>query len=103
MATQNLTMVKGNTATMGIVLEDLNTDLVSADFTCKNDKNGEIIFQKTLGNGIEKRETNIYSLRIAPEDTANIEAKDYFYSFTISANGDIFTFLRGTLTVLDKA
>ena len=40
-----------------------------------------------------------YVVRIAPEDTKDIEAGHYFYDMQIEINGDAFTILTGALKV----
>lgn len=96
----NITMVRGDTLSFGVELEGLNQDLESAYFSCKQDPNDETYtFQKSLGSGITKAETNKYRIRVAPEDTKNIDIGNYYYDFEIVANSDVFTILKGLLTV----
>ena len=56
-------------------------------------------------DGIQKIETKgnalYYGIRIAPEDTKNIEIGNYYYDLEIGLNGDKFTLLNGILK-LDK-
>lgn len=101
MAHQNLTIVRGDTFSFGIEIEGLNQDLDSAYFTCKANYTDDInVFQKSLGNGITRSDTGRYVVRIAPEDTAELEPGKYFYDFVIGANGDIFTVLIGMLDLI---
>lgn len=102
----NLRMVRGDTFAFGIEITGLNQDLDSAYFTCKENYDDETpIFQKSLSDGIEKDEetstedTYYYKVRVAPEDTYNVEAKNYYYDLEIGANSDIYTILKGILRI----
>ncbi len=100
MANKNIQMVRGDTLAFGLEFDGLDQNLDSAYFTCKqNDTETEFVFQKSLGNGIELVETNKYRVRVAPEDTANIEAGNYYYDLQIGVNGDIYTLLIGILEI----
>lgn len=98
---KNIRMVKGDTLAFGMELVDLNQDLDSAYFTCRAGYNGEQVFQKSIGNGITKVETNKYRIRIAPADTASLEAGKYVYDLQIGVNSDVFTLLIGMLEIDD--
>ena len=102
----NLEMIKGDTLSFAIEIEfdDKPQELEKAFFTCKkNLDDGDVVFQKTLEDGISfrKQERNkmYYVVRIAPEDTNDIEAGHYFYDTQIELNSDVFTILTGTLKV----
>ena len=49
---------------------------------------------KLIFNGEISRDDNVIAWHIKPEDTADIEAKDYYWDAQIEfSNGDIFTFI----------
>lgn len=96
---QKLTMVRGDTASFGLEIQGLDQDLSSAYLTVRDGFEGQILLQKSLSDGISKIETGQYVVRIAPEDTENAQAGEYYYDFEIGANGDIFTVLRGILVI----
>ena len=97
----NLSMVRGDTLAFAIEIAGLDQDLDSAFFSCKLDaRDNDYVFQKSLGEGISKVETGKYRVRVAPEDTENIEVGTYEYDLQIGANGDIFTVLKGKLKVV---
>lgn len=98
-ADQNLNMIRGDTFSFGLECYLLDQDLDSAFFTVRKSYDGEIIFQRSLGNGIEKIETGIYSIRIAPENTRDLEAGHYYYDFNINVNNDVFTLIKGDLLI----
>ena len=96
----NITMIRGDTLSFGIEYDGTEQDLDTAYFTCRNGVGSEqVIFQKSLGFGIEKQDTGKYVVRVAPSDTANVEAGTYYYDFQVGINGDIFTLLIGALII----
>lgn len=102
----NLEMIKGDTLSFAVEIEfdDKPQELEKAFFTCKNNlDDDDVVFQKALGKGISfsKQERNkmYYVVRIAPEDTKDIESGYYFYDMQIELNSDVFTILTGALKV----
>ena len=94
----NMEMVRGDTLSFGMELVDLDQDLDSAFFSVKkNYADTDYVFQKSLNDGITKSGDNAYIIRIAPEDTADIDVRDYYYELRIVCNSDVFTILRGVL------
>lgn len=103
MQDENITMVIGDTLSFNVFVSDREGNPVmvdSAAFTCKkvvNDATG--IFQKDLEDGITQDDTGMITVRVAPEDTASLYAGLYFYDMEIGVDDDIFTLLRGVLTL----
>lgn len=102
-ADQNITMVRGDTFAFGLELLQLDQDLETAFLTARKSYDGNAIFQKSLGHGIEKVETGLYRFRIAPEDTRDIEAGHYYYDVQIGLNSDVFTIAKGDLWIQHDA
>ena len=98
----NITMIKGDTLSFGIEIDGLDgQSLSSAFFTCKSvPTSDDVIFRKSLGNGITQNDDGAYIVRVAPEDTENVTAGAYYYDCQIGLNGDVFTILLGLLTIL---
>lgn len=98
-------MIKGDTLAFGIEIEfDENPQFLdNAYFSCKNIHDGEMLFQKSLSDGIEyvKNIDNklYYSVRIAPQDTKKLEIGRYHYDLEIRLNDDVFTILNGILNI----
>ena len=89
-------MVRGDTLSFGLELEGLGQDLDSADFTVKkNATDSEVLIHKELGDGITKKQTGHYSVRLLPEDTAQMEAGAYHFDLQISVNEDVYTPMLG--------
>ena len=97
----NLTMVRGDTLSFGLELVNAEQDIDAAYFTCKASwSTDEFLFQKTMDDGIETEDTGKYRIRVAPDDTFYLDPATYYYDFEIQINGDVFTLLRGALTLL---
>ena len=96
-----LSLIRGDSFSFGLDFEGLDQDLETAFFSVKkNAKDEAYSFQKSLGNGITKQETNKYVIRVAPEDTAGLEAGKYVFDLQIGVNGDIFTPMIGIFNLV---
>lgn len=99
----NIRHVKGDTFSCAMKIEDLDQQLESAYFSCRDSLNddSELLFQLSLNNGISQVEydsTNdirSYAIRIPPDLTEDLQAGTYYYDLQIGVNGDIFTIMRG--------
>ena len=95
----NITMTRGDTMSFGVEYDGTTQDLDAAFFVIKKaDGIGDYVI-KSLGNGINKCGTGKYIVRVAPEDTANRNAGEYPYALRLKLNSDVFTILKGTLTI----
>lgn len=100
MTDKNISMVRGDTLAFGIEIEGLEQDLDSAHFSCKESYSAtSYIFHKTLEDGISKVSDGQYRVRVAPEDTQGIDAGNYYYDLQIGVNSDVFTIMKGSLTI----
>lgn len=94
-------MVRGDTLSFGLVFEGLGQDLESADFTVKKDESDStVLIHKDLTDGISKRADYEYIVRLAPEDTADLDPGYYHFDCQIGINGDIFTIMLGILVLV---
>lgn len=102
MENSNITMVRGDTVSFNFSVIDGNGQLMnldSAHFTCKKNPTGQsYTFQKSFDDGIQFLD-DCYVVRIAPEDTADVLAGQYYYDLQIGVGDDIFTILRGVLSI----
>ena len=93
-------MIRGNTVSFGIELDGLDQDLEYAFLTCKKSyEDATPLFEKALNDGIEKISEGYYAVRIAPEDTEDIEAGKYHYDLEVSVNGDVYTIMTGYINI----
>ena len=102
MEDKNITMTKGDTLSFNVIVTDQNGNAItvdSADFTCKKLATDEVnVFHKSLDAGISQDDA-VLTVRVAPEDTKNVDAGRYSYDCQIGKNGDVFTILKGILTI----
>lgn len=102
----NFEMVRGDTFSFAFEVEfdEAPQKLEKADFTCKaNFDDDDVLFRKELEKGInfakQERDKLYYIVRVAPEDTKNLETGMYYYDLSIELNGDVFTILNGALRI----
>lgn len=104
---EELELIKGDTFVFDFEIEETKQDLESCFFTCvKNKSDTNYVFIKSLNNGIKKVKTTgnsvIYSVRVAPEDTRNLENKEYFAELKIKIDNDVFTPFQVILKFIDS-
>lgn len=103
MKNEYLTMIKGDTLSFNMEIQNLSAPLASAYFSCRKDFDSEYSFQKSLGDGISQLSLSngvgLYIVRVAPEDTADLEAGQYRYDLEIGIGSDIYTVLNGILEI----
>ena len=103
--TKNIKNVKGDTYSIGFITEDIDQALDTIYFTCRDklSDDSNIIFQKSLGNGISLIEHTgnkySYAIRVAPYDTEDVQAGVYYYDLEIGINDDIFTIMKGRFII----
>jgi hypothetical protein len=103
MENQNITMIKGDTLSFNCFVYDefqMPFMVDSAYFSCKKKATGdEYIFRKEIDDGIEQDENGMLTVRVAPEDTAEVDAGEYFYDFEINVGEDVYTIMVGLLSI----
>jgi len=102
----NLEMIRGDTFSFDLILHDIEPESIeSLYFTVKRratDSDSAAVLQKSLANGGITRidgDDLRYRVRVAPADTAGVAARTYAYDVQVGIGVDIFTFVRGNLTV----
>lgn len=101
----NLEMTKGDTFSFGVKIYELGQPLEVAEFICKsNFLDLTPKFTKSLNQGITIADSDAqgnytYRVRIAPDDTGALEIGKYYYAMNIEVNSDVFTILKGVLTL----
>jgi hypothetical protein len=58
-----------------------------------------VLIHKDLSDGISKTEDYKYIVRLAPEDTADLDAGYYHFDMQVGVNTDIFTIMLGILVL----
>ena len=102
----NFDLIRGDTLSFAFEVEfdAAPQNLEKVDFTCKaNFDDEDVLFHKELEKGINFSKQDgtklYYIVRVAPEDTKNLEAGLYYYDLSIELNGDVFTILNGALKI----
>ena len=82
------------------------TNLEQLYFTVKRNANSStVIFQKTIGNGIELGDDGYYHITINSEDTNNLKYGDYQYDIELKSNQltpIVKTLIKGTISLTDE-
>ena len=104
----NIRHVKGDTFSCGMKIEDLDEELESITFSCRDSLNddAELLFQVSLGNGITQvdydsvNDIRSYAIRVPPSATTSLQSGTYYYDLQIGVNTDIFTIMRGEFVLM---
>lgn len=98
-------ITRGNNKNIPIVFKKNNeavkekADKVYFSVKC-NYKDDEVVFQKTLDNGITfNEETGVYTIELLPNDTNELCFGDYDYDIEIIRNGKVDTPLMGVFKI----
>lgn len=69
----------------------------------KSPNSKQVIFQKTIGNGIELGEDGYYHVRIESDDTAELTYGTYGYDIEIKTDtGIVKTLIIGSITLTEE-
>ena len=100
---KNISMIRGDTFSFNFVI---NEEVVNAFFTAKKTTRKDdtnYIFKKSLGDGItlvdQDQGEYTYCVRVAPEDTFNVNEDTYYYDLQINVTDDVYTPLIGRLKI----
>ena len=100
-----ITMNKGDTLAFGVIIEDQNgapLDVDTMSFVArKNYDDTMAIFEKTIGDGIERDSEGTYKVRVSPYDTDRdgVAVGLYYYSLRCGLNDDVYTVIKGVLEI----
>lgn len=103
--TYDMKLVRGDTLAFGIRIDGDVGEVLGLAMSCRalyGADDGEYVFQKTLEDGIEPvtGEDSAWSVRVAPEDTANVRPGRYEYDVQFTIGADVYTPLHGVLEIL---
>lgn len=97
-------IAKYNTKQYEIEIQNFNGNIDKMIFTVQ-DVLGNVIFKKSIGNGIEKEDKN-YILSISPDDTKNMNilyTYKYFLEIIIQTPEYVETTLTGDFRLLESS
>ena len=92
----NIKMVRGDSFSFTVEIEELSVDIDKAFFTVKNNEDDSTaVIRKSLSNGISKVDTNKYLVMLTPRDTKYLDIKSYFYDLEITIGESVHTIIKG--------
>ena len=97
----DLEMVRGDTFAFGVRVTNLDGAQVTGIwFTIRKVASEDpIVVQKSIGDGVTPVGDGYYRVRVAPEDTAEIEAGRYNYDLQIDIGEDVYTPIAGKIRI----
>ena len=98
-----ITFPRGDTYSFDVHLNAENVTVNSMFFSARvKYDDDDYIFQKSLNDGITLVDENTYRVRVAPEDTKNMQKGRYYHDLQIDIGGenDVYTIFRGRLELL---
>lgn len=106
----DLEFTRGDTKVFKFRLRDRQKqplNLTSTDklyLTAKKDANSNaVLFQKTIGNGIELKEDGYYHVTINPDDTNQLPYGSYGYDIQVkTGTGKVTTLIVATITLTEE-
>lgn len=113
MKDNDINIVRGDSLVFGVEFSKLNVEISNLTFTVRALPTDESpLFQKKIGSGISLIASStaedgtlnrIYSVRIAPEDTKDLDYGTYYYDLEFRQSNpvftDVYTLLRGKFEV----
>ena len=102
MVIKNLEMVKGDTFKFELYLpEETFVNVTGIYFTMKRKGSDSVyLFQERFGHGVEYVAVGTWRIRVAPEDTNDIDAGTYDYDLCVCSDNDVYTILIGKMKLL---
>lgn len=104
---KEITMVKGDTLAFNFQIQGLDgAEPANIFFTCREKPESEsFYFQRSLTEGISvidydsNTDTTTYSIRVRPDETADLTAGRYYYDLQITVDDDTLTLMKGRLNI----
>lgn len=90
---------RGDQFSFIIYFKNLNQDLTTLKFGVKEDYNGSMLLEKSLGDGITKIDTTHYSVNFTPYDTDSLESGLYLFDLRYTIGDTSKTPLSGYLLI----
>ena len=93
---------QGDEFSFTITFKNLQEDLTTFTLGVKLDYNGEMLINKSLGNGISKIDTGKYRIDFTPAETQALSPNLYIYDLRLTLGGTVFTPLYGYLNIMES-
>jgi len=99
----NLDIISGTSYAFDCYFEGVSDSFIDAFLTVRLDYNTNIVLQKRLNDGItlveQTDKISVYSVRLAPEDTVNLQSGVYVFDLIFVTEYDKIPILYGTLEI----
>lgn len=97
---KNLSIVRGDTTSIGVTINGLESDPVELYFSVKRSYNDKkYVFQKSLNDGIDTDGEYHYVVHVDPSDTETLVAGRYVYDVELNINNTIVTPVKGEFEI----
>ena len=90
---------QGDSFSFTVTFKNLQTDLTTFNMGVKSDYNGEMLVNKSLGNGITKITTGKYRVDFSSTETQALTPNLYIYDLRFTLGTTVFTPLYGYLNI----
>ena len=100
---KDISIIRGDTFAFNFIINDVLGGAYLSAKTTTDKTDTKYVFQKTLNDGIEligqEAGQYTYAVRIAPEDTNNLDTGKYYYDLQLEINDDVYTPLMGKINI----
>ena len=97
---QSIEMVRGDVMAFNFQLEGLGEVTPTFNFSCCKNYGEAPLFFGEVSLVESSDNANTYAVAVAPEDTADLDTGIYYYDLSFNDDGNIYTLMRGSLTLL---
>ncbi len=95
--TYDISMVRGDTLPFSVEITDFTGTVTGVAMSCRTAPNApSVVFKKDLNDGVTAS-GDVYSVRVAPADTASLEPGVYYYDIEVTIGSDVYTPIKGKL------
>ena len=97
---QSIEMVRGDLMSFNFELEGLGDAEPTFTFSCCKKYGEAPLFFGDVTLIQSVNDVNTYAVAVAPEDTYDLDTGIYYYDLSFNDDGNIYTLMRGSLTLL---
>lgn len=90
---------QGDQFSFTVTFTNLQEDLTTFELGVKKDYSGNMIIEKSLGNGITKIDTGKYRIDFTPTETKALKPDYYIYDLRMTLGTTVYTPLYGYLMI----
>lgn len=90
---------QGDQFSFTVTFTNLQEDLTTFELGVKKDYSGNMLIEKSLGNGITKIDTGKYRIDFTPSETKALKPDYYIYDLRMTLGTTVYTPLYGYLMI----